>query len=348
MKTTAHLVAPWLMVCLCLMTSAHVTAEEDSITVDPNTGDYIIKYRGFIRPGQPEVWHRVVFIPATKINPSIKSEMVIKDPEHGVLVYRYKFTNGRDSRQALEGERFNVSNANSNTQMTPHDWKGLITPDYRSTGFLVAWSFNGVESLGGLKPGKTQSGFGFESTDLSGVGTIELWGAAPAAQGFPDEGPDELSPIRDKFTTLTNEDFVTRRAAVPQIIVPDPFDAAVVLTNLQRHIDQDLIKMKLIDSVLVTQLDRLFLAAIDAAKRNNISGLRNNLKDIRQVLKEEHEDIDKDEDEDKDENQKAKSSAIDKLAAKVLDFDVKYVLKRIGDGEPEKRNPPSPALGPPR
>jgi len=86
----------------------------------------------------------------------------------------------------------------------------------------------------------------------------------------------------------------------------------------------------------------LFLAAIDAARRNNITGLRNNLKDIRHALKKEHEDADKDEENDGDDDKKAKSGTIDKLAAKVLDFDVKYVLKRIGDDEPEKRNPPPP------
>ena len=53
------------------------------------------------------------------------------------------------------------------------------------------------------------------------------------------------------------------------------------------------------------------------------------------MLKREYADVDQDdEDWDKDDDkgkEKDKSRLIDKLAAKVLDFDLKYIQKRLGD-----------------
>ena len=96
--------------------------------------------------------------------------------------------------------------------------------------------------------------------------------------------------------------------------------------------------MKLIDPTFASQLDRLFQTAIAAAKGGNTVALKGNLKDLRQMLKREHADVDKeDEDWDKEDDgkgkEKDKSRQIDKLAAKVLDFDLKYIQKRLGHNE---------------
>ena len=50
------------------------------------------------------------------------------------------------------------------------------------------------------------------------------------------------------------------------------------------------------------------------------------------MLKREHEDVDHDEDEKAEEKNERKSARvnIDRLAARILDFDLKYVLKRSG------------------
>lgn len=90
--------------------------------------------------------------------------------------------------------------------------------------------------------------------------------------------------------------------------------------------------MKLLDPALAAKLDQGLQAAIDAAKINNMAAVRFSLKDLRKLLKQEHEDVDSEDDKDfykDDENELKKSALIDKLVAKVLDFDLKYVEKQV-------------------
>jgi len=126
---------------------------------------------------------------------------------------------------------------------------------------------------------------------------------------------------------------VPRTAAVPLIPVPNPFDPAAVLTSVQKHVNQDLVAMKLVDPAFAFQLDRMLQAAIAAAKGGNTVALKSNLKDLRHMLKREHADVDAEDDDkddgENDDQQKAKVRLIDKLAAKVLDFDFKYVEQRL-------------------
>ncbi|HLQ25093.1 MAG TPA: hypothetical protein VK138_04360 [Acidiferrobacterales bacterium] len=323
---------------------ASATADDgESLTYNSNTGVYTIEYYNTYDGPTPVLKHAQFELP-TRIDPTVK--FTLKESAKGLVVYQYRVRSGKESKQDLNFVQLRASEATAATQNTPAGWEGEVNPQPDAPGSLVNW----FQTFRGLKPGQSQGGFSIQSQDLPGVGFVQTWGRLRRdLQGFSDLGPTSATSIGKQYVDLVNNnDSVRRTAAVPRIPVPNPFDATVVLTNLQRYLDQDLVSMKLIDSVLVTQLDRLFIAAIDAAKRNNITGLRNNLKDIRQALKKEHEDVDKDENEDKDDNQKAKSGAIDKLAARVLDFDVKVILKRIDDGESENRNPPPPASGPPR
>lgn len=312
-----------------LLTVSFVAAAEDSIVVDPNTGDYIITYR-IKRAGETT---RVVFVPATKIDPGVKWDIKISGNKPDVFLYRYRFKNGHTSRQYLEGARLTASNAIPDSATPPAGWDSTVYPDSSSSTSFVSWFFKGND-IGGLKIGTSLGGFEFKSMDLPGVGDMEFFGSAPAGQAFPGEGPRSSSPIRAQFDEITDHNFVSRNSAVPRINVPSPFDAAVVLTGMQKHVNQDLITMKLIDPAFASQLDSLFQNAISAAKGGNTVALKGNLKDLRRLLKSEHADVDKDdEDWDKEDDGKDKKNdktrLIDKLAAKVLDFDVKYILKHL-------------------
>lgn len=316
-----------------LLAISFVAAAEDSIVVDSNTGDYIITYQ--IKPAGETT--RVVFIPATKIDPGVSWDIKISGNKSDVLLYRYRFKNGRASRQYLEGARLTVSNAIPNSATSPAGWIGRLSQDSVSSSYLVSWFFK-TNDIGGLKIGSSLSGFEFKSMDLPGVGNVEFFGSAPAGQAFPGEGPRSSSPISAQFDEITDHNFVLRNSAVPRIKIPSPFDAAVVLSNIQKHMDTDLVNMKLIDLTFASQLDRLFQTAIAAADGGNAVALKGNLKDLRQMLKREHADVDKDNEDrnnnDDDKNkEKDKSPLIDKLAAKVLDFDLKYIQKRLGHND---------------
>jgi hypothetical protein len=122
-----------------------------------------------------------------------------------------------------------------------------------------------------------------------------------------------------------------RYVAVPSFTVTNPFDAAALLERLKKHASVDLVKYKLIDPAFASQLEPWFTAAIDAARRNNSEGVRYQIKEIRRLIKQEQPGADKDDDDEKFEHEKDKKpgSRVDRLAARVLDFDLRYVEHRM-------------------
>ena len=309
-------------------------AEEEGVFLDSQTGDYLVRFRsytGLIEEG--------IFYPHTKIDPSVKSKSKLIDD--GLLVYRYKIKNGKASKQALGTVIIYVSNAHTTEQIAPSGWDGSIVPNIGGSGYIVGWSSHiskktkreDETAAQGLSPGSGTAEFGLRSTDLPGVGTVRLRGRTSITM-LPDEGPDPNSSVGVAYHELRRNDFVRRPAAVPLIPVPNPFDADTVLTSMQKHVNQDFVTMKLIDPAFASQLDRLFQTAIAAAKGGNTVALKSNLKDLRHILKREHADVDKDdEDWDKEDDGKDKKNdktrLIDKLAAKVLDFDLRYIEKQM-------------------
>lgn len=332
-------------IALILAMPAYSVAQEEGVFLDPQTGDYRVRFKSY-----SEQIEEGIFYPHTKIDPVVKSKLKIIDD--GSIVYRYKVRNGKTSKQNLITVTIDASNVhttdpnaavpNSPTQIIPSGWDGTIVPNIGKSGYIVGWSAlfpsktkkrHEVTSRG-LPPSSDMVEFGFRSDDLPGVGIVRLRGEASFITMLPDEGPDPDSPVGIAYHKLRQSDFVPRPAAVPRIPVPAPFDAATVLTSLQKHVKDDLVGMALIDPILVSKLDPLFAAAIDAAQRGNAEGTRRAIKDIRHLLKREHEDVDKEDDKDEDDDQddkkkdKENKRLIDKLAARVLDFDLKYVEKR--------------------
>jgi len=115
-------------------------------------------------------------------------------------------------------------------------------------------------------------------------------------------------------------------------MVPDPFDAATVLTGLKTHLRDDLVPMKLVEPVFAERFNGLLDAAIDAARRNNIAGLRDHLKQLRLMLKGFGEPGETDHTANIPEDQintKRWPHPVARLAARVLDYDLAYIEKRI-------------------
>lgn len=301
---------------------------QEGVVVNPDTGNYTITYK------DDDTFSEVVFEPSTKIDPILKSKFHISENKN-VITYRYKLKSGKQSKQNIDALTINISNA-SGEPKSPKDWDGRTVPNLVDDRLRLSWIYDGNVDLGGLKPNEGLTGFGLESYDFPGVGVVKITGAARPTTWLGI--PDPASAIGAQVNNLRANDFVPRPAAVPLIPVPNPFDAAAVLTSMQKHVNQDLIGMKLIEPAFASQLDRLFQTAIAAAKGGNTVALKGNLKDLRQMLKREHADVDKDDDDwDKEDDgrgkEKDKFRLIDKLAARVLDFDLKYVQKRLGDND---------------
>lgn len=69
--------------------------EGESIVYNPATGNYSITYLN----STDDSFRKITFIPATKINPTIKSKL---DLDHdGIVHYGYSLSSGRDSQQVV-------------------------------------------------------------------------------------------------------------------------------------------------------------------------------------------------------------------------------------------------------
>jgi hypothetical protein len=219
---------------------------------------------------------------------------------------------------------------------TPSGWDGAAVTNFN--GLRISWSYlrTNFDVTQGVKPGASQNGFGFASQDLPGVWTAQLQGNVKVyGLQFSGEGLDPTSEIGKQALQLERNNFVPRNAAVPTIAVPDPFGPAVVLERIQAHTHTWIAK-QLLDATFSAQLDRYFQSAISAYRLNQPKVGKKQIQTMRELIKKEQPDLGRDEEHENDKTQEKnddrKSALIDRLAARVLDFDLKYVTKRM-DGD---------------
>lgn len=320
----------------------------ESIVLDPVTGNYTITYWDEEEPASLE---QTTFVPATKIVPTIRSKFRMDGASD--VAYSYIVSNGATAKQAIiavnleEPTRINGERdfpaitatveevrqalfANMSALGSPENWSGDI---HRVLGQArISWSPDDFET-GGVKAGRTQTGFGFSSSALPGVSEARMRGKS-AIFGYAGDGPAMDSAIRPELERLRHNNFISRPAAVPTIAVPDPFDPAVTLERIQAHTHTWIAK-QLLDPALSAQLDRYFQSAISAYRLNQPKAGKKHIQTMRELIKKEHADADREDDKDDrdekaDDRDKNKRALIDKLAARILDFDLKYVAKRMG------------------
>lgn len=324
----------------------------ESIVLDPNTGDYTVTYWDYPKSPKKRL-QQVIFVPSTKIDPLVKS--TFKSREEGVIAYAYRVTNGQKSQQSLVVMLFDpvtdivsalplpkndqdidpntieqINQAGIDALTTPSEWLGLASTS-EGGGLRIGWSYLNSRNVNdGLLPGNAQGGFGFTSRDIPGIGIAQLSGHSPVPM-YPGEGP--TGALGKEFEKIEQNDFVPRNAAVPTIAVPDPFDPAVTLERIQAHM-HTWIGMQLLDATFSAQLDRYFQSAISAYRLNQPKVGKKHIQTMRELIKKEHADADREDDKDDrgekgDNHDKNKRVLIDKLAARILDFDLKYVTKRM-------------------
>ncbi len=303
----------------------------EDFVYDPQTDTYILTFWGN-ETGTP-VFERWIFVPHTRIVPTVKSK--VAETEKGMLRYSYRLTNGKDSKQNLRSINLLATHAASESQLIPKGWIGGVVPNVITPEFIISWFLRGPRGSG-LSPGKSQSGFVYESVDLPGISEARLKGAAvPIKSDSPGTSlPNPDSEATRKLEEFKAKDYVPRFVAAPKVPNPVPLNAVAVLAGLQQHLNTDLVSMKLVDPVFASQLDRALGAALDAERIGNNAATRDNLKQFRKLLKQEHDDVDSEDDKDFDKDDEAKeyrgkTGVINRLAARVLDFDAKYVMKQL-------------------
>lgn len=343
----------WLMSVTFAMPVAAALPDE-RIVLDPVSGDYTVEYLDYPDSPDKAQLRRAVFTPATKIVPTIRSSF--RHRQDGVIDYSYQLSNGPGSRQGLISLVLDpvsdiaspvplpragidrdprkleyVHAAGANALSTPERWIGRVSSK-GTGGFRIGWTFADLNDIGdGLAIGNSQAGFGLSSADIPGIVLARFRGHAPVTM-FPAEGPQ--GELANEFALIKQNDFVVRPAAAPSIAVPLPFDAAVLLGRIQTHV-QTWGGMDLLDTSFAAQLDRYLAAAADAYRYQQPKVAKEHIETLRRMLQREHQDLERDEehvpDSRRGRNDGGKSVLIDRLAARVLDFDLRYVLRRLGD-----------------
>jgi hypothetical protein len=219
---------------------------------------------------------------------------------------------------------------------TTAPWEAFMANPTGGKTFRLGWSTRVPK---GMHPGG-KANFGFKSLDLPGIIQAKIRGYALDSEEIPGEEAQDPNDggFGQQYTALLSHNFVPRPAAVPTIAVPSPLDGAVLLNSIQAQM-HTWIGMKLLDPTFSGQLDRYLTAAAEAYRHNQPKAAREDLEKVREMLKKEHQDLGHDEEHEntknREKNDDKKPAAIDRLAAKVLDFDLMYVLKRM---EEEKRD----------
>jgi hypothetical protein len=305
---------------------------------------------------EPPGLETTTFVTATKIVPTIRSRFTSDRSES--ITYRYAFSSGVQSKQVLVhviidpvesvigtrdvsnmgtatnaeySARLTAVRANKTALSNPTSWNGTVAfglGEENASSVRIGWRAS-VEHSTGLKPGNTIQGFGFSSNALPGIIAAEMSGDSPVMM-WSGEGPPEDSAIIQQLNEIEAHDFVPRNAAVPTITVPVPFDAAALLDRIRTQVATWPAK-QLLDPAFAAQLDRTLVAAANAFRNNQPKAGREHIESLRRLLDHEHRFLNHD-DEDNDDTPEHKAATrltIDRLAARVLDFDLRYVLKRM-------------------
>lgn len=296
----------------------------EGVKRDPQTGNYIITYKdssGF--------FNEILFEPADKIDPVVRSTFR-HAPQSDLVRYEYTLANGAASQQRIRMLVSQVSSVSAGPG-SPKDWEGYVVPTFANADLRLSWAYEGDGHLGGLAPGRSIGDFQIESVDLPGIAVMQVEGAARHVTWLGDATEPE-SAVGMTVLDLEKQDFVPVYVAVPRITVTSPFEPGTVLAALQTHITNDWIPTKLIEPVFASQIDRLLAAARNAAERGDDERLRDHLKELRRVVKKAHPGADTG-DEGYEKKKGRDNRPIGELAARVLDFDIEYVLKRLERGK---------------
>lgn len=327
----------------------------EGIVRDPATGNYTATFvvegedgKDWLETGDLET--------ATKIEPTVRSMFKLAGGWN--IRYAYTVRNGNSAMQAINhfdlyGLPINVVLlkttpllGSGNVVLEEFFDSAMTSPSEKWSGsggrngqtLNIGWlyerwdySTKNNNTAVGIQPGESVNGFGYTSPDLPGVFVAKLTGNTPYHHfDFSGPGPSYTrSDIGKEMAKITNNDFIPRNVAAPLIIVPRQFDAAFILDGIRTHVATWPAR-HLADSAFAAQLDRYLEAAAESFRRNQPTTGGEHIHTIRKMLAKEHHHIDHDDedDEDTEEHKRATRHTIDRLAARVLDFDLRYVLKR--------------------
>ncbi len=259
-----------LIFLICLLAMPAVYAQtEPSVTFDPNTGNYIIRYQGL--DGNLV---ETIFEPATKIEPGVEVTVLV---ESGLYRYQYAVHNGSSSEQRVLNFSVQLFTAINSITKPNQEWRTGM----HSSPVAVYWSHTLRDPSGlytpydGIAPDSIVSGFSFRSSGLPAIVTSNFRGNAPLSIVFPDEPPAEISnllrPLRQFPANTVQSETIGPKDP------PVPFVAVVFLDTLISYTAQSLALGWIADQLTADKYTNLFSTARSQLMSNDSTGARSTL-----------------------------------------------------------------------
>ncbi|WP_426400911.1 hypothetical protein ACN9M1_26645 (plasmid) [Ralstonia sp. R-29] len=321
-----------------VLTHGRAALAQESITRDSATGDYTISYYVSDDNGN-QMLRQTVFVPSTKVRPAIRSEFEAK--HDGSVVYRYVLKNGANAPQAIQvftldpvtGVKTQVAASGRRAVRgeisTPQPWT-VLAVGKNDDSVRIVWRY---PSAGGIWPMQAQPGFGLESTGLPGIVAAGVAGNAPNFAGLGENGFDPESTLGQQLQNLVMHDYVDVWVAAPTIPLSTPVNAAAVLAQLRSQI-ASWPAQKLIDPSVAAAVDSQLQAALAALAQGNSQQAIQALRTARQTVSSSQREVQDDDEGPVEERRKGYGKKSSALAARVLQFDLRFVLHNLaGNGD---------------
>lgn len=230
----------------------------------------------------------------------------------------------------------------------PPNWRssvGDINPTFCSEGgdgtvlYEVHWTTFTESSQRAMTSGQVERGLEFRSADLPGIGKAQISGLASRDNEFPDDVTENeaLSEIINELKSPAYL-FVSRHVAVPTFPVPSAFAPSPVLQAIRDHM-KAWPQQQLMDQGFWTVVDGLLASAISAANNGNTPSVISSLTQIRLELRKKFPDLDGTTGKDDPKPTEIPTDTVtfesfllahdQRLAARVLDFNVAFVTRRL-------------------
>ncbi len=234
-------------------------------------------------------------------------------------------------------------NFESSVVKAPKGWSASLRIDEKVSQTSFVWTPGLKDSdPDGISPGRAQDGFIVTRPELPGMARAKLTGSTEEPWGL-DNLPD--TPYwSQKINEIQDLDYVLVPVLAPVIPVPTPYNGAELARRLKAHV-QTWLKYGHINADVLARLNRQFDVLIPALEINNKQAARAAVADMRKECADRNPELGDDKAGEDDDNHYAealprtpaqRSAApaltLDRVAARVLVFDLRYLTGRMDSG----------------
>jgi hypothetical protein len=193
----------------------------------------------------------------------------------------------------------------------------------------------------GIEPGSSQGGFVVLRPELPGVARTYIQGSIEEPWGL--DGLPETPFWTAKVNEIEEQDYLLVPVLAPIIPVPNPYNGAELARRLKAHV-QTWLTYGHINADVLTRLNRQFDVLIPALEINNKQAARAAVTAIRKECTDSNSGLGDDKAGDDDEHDSealprtpaqrgaAPALALDRVAARALMFDLRYLTDRMDSG----------------